>query len=282
MRLLVTGATGRVGSRLVPRLLKQSYAVRVLLRHAEQAAPFRQLGAEISNGDLLQPDTLASSMADVDVVIHLAAFFRGATEEQARAANYDGTLALAQRALKAGVDQFIFVSTNLVYGPGRGRPAREDDEPLPLPGSFYAATKLAAERALWELQQTAGLNLCILRLAFVYGDSDPHLSEAARWARSWPASKKLQMVHHADVAQAVQRAIDTPAANGTLYNVADDEPVSTADILQLAGQAVTDEARQLVPEDPWEGIVDTARIRHELGFQPIYSSMKAAQEAGVL
>src|SRR5512143_1006132 len=119
MRLLVTGATGRVGSRLVPRLLKQSYAVRVLLRHAEQAAPFRQLGAEISNGDLLQPDTLASSMADVDVVIHLAAFFRGATEEQARAANYDGTLALAQRALKAGVDQFIFVSTNLVYGPGR-------------------------------------------------------------------------------------------------------------------------------------------------------------------
>lgn len=282
MRLLVTGATGRVGSRLVPRLLNHHYAVRVLLRSADQAAPFRQLGAEITSGDLLQPDTLASAMAGIDGVVHLAAFFRGATEAQARAANYDGTLALARLALDADVARFIYVSTNLVYGPGRGRPAREDDEPQPLAGNFYAATKLAAERALRELQQAKELNLCTLRLAFVYGDGDPHLTEAARWARSWPATKKLQMVHHADVAQAVQLVIDTPAANGTLYNVADDEPVSAADILQLAGQAVTDEARQSIPEDPWEGIVDTARIKNELGFHPIYRSMQAAQEAGVL
>jgi nucleoside-diphosphate-sugar epimerase len=141
-------------------------------------------------------------MAGIDVVVHLAAFFRGATEAQARAANYDGTLALARLGLDADVAQFIYVSTNLVYGPGRGRPAREDD--------------------------------------------------------------KLQ-----------------PAC-GTFYNVADDEPVSAADILQLAGEAVTDEAKQSILDDPWEGIVDTARIKIELGFHPIYRLMQAAQEAGVL
>jgi nucleoside-diphosphate-sugar epimerase len=90
------------------------------------------------------------------------------------------------------------------------------------------------------------------------------------------------MVHHADVAQAVMRALDAPAASGTLYNVADDEPVSAADVLQLNGLAVTEEARQLVPDDPWEGIVDTARIRNELGFCPIYRSIHAAKDADAL
>ena len=128
----------------------------------------------------------------------------------------------------------------------------------------------------------AELSTCILRLAFVYGDGDPHLAEASNWARTWPATKKLQMVHHADVAQAVRLAIDKPAAAGTLYNVADDEPVSAADILRLNGLVVTEEAMQLVPEDPWEGVVDTARIRNELGFRAIYRSVDAAQEAGAL
>jgi nucleoside-diphosphate-sugar epimerase len=150
------------------------------------------------------------------------------------------------------------------------------------PGSFYAATTPAAERALLDLHHTEGLRLCILRLAFVYGEGDPHVAEAARRARTWPVAKKLHMVHHADVAQAVMRALDAPAASGTLYNVADDEPVSAADVLQLNGLAVTEEARQLVPDDPWEGIVDTARIRNELGFRPIYRSIHAAKDADAL
>lgn len=99
MRLLVTGATGRVGSRLVPRLLKHGYTVRALVRNAGQTASFQQQGAEVIVGDLLQPDTWAPAVTGVDVVIHLAAFFRGATETQAQATNYDGTLALARQLL---------------------------------------------------------------------------------------------------------------------------------------------------------------------------------------
>jgi nucleoside-diphosphate-sugar epimerase len=278
MRILITGATGRIGNRLVPRLLKYSDRVRILVRREEQAGVFQQQGAEAVIGDLLEPDSLLPAVAGVQAIVHLAAFFRGASPAQARAANLDGTLALAQAAQQAGVSRFIYASTNLVYGSGRGRPAREEDHPQPPSGSAYPQTKYLAEHALQDLDP----NLCILRLAFVYGEGDPHLAEAARWALTWPASKRLHMLHHADVAQAILLALEKSEASGKIYNVADDQPVTAAEILRINGQAPTEEMQAKVPEDPWEGIVDTHRIRRELGFSPAYPSVYAAIEANAL
>jgi nucleoside-diphosphate-sugar epimerase len=278
MRILITGATGRIGSRLVPRMLELGDRVRLLVRREEQAETFRQQGAETVIGDLLEPDSLLPAVAGVQVIVHLAAFFRGASPAQIRAANVEGTLALAHAAQQAGVSRFIYASTNLVYGSGHGRPAREVDQPQPPSGNAYPQTKHLAEQAL----QALNLELCILRLAFVYGEGDPHLAEAARWALTWPASRRLHMLHHADVAQAVRLALEKSEASGKIYNVADDQPVTAAEILRINGQASTKEMEAKVPEDPWEGIVDTRRIRRELGFSPIYPSVYAAIEANAL
>jgi nucleoside-diphosphate-sugar epimerase len=283
MRILVTGATGKVGSRIVPRLLGRGDAVRVLVRDRERAQSLHAQGAEVVVGDLLQPETLGQAVAGVEAVLHLAAFFRGATPEQAQATNVEGTLNLARSALAAGVPRFVFVSTNLVYGPGRGRPAREDDVLLTDEGYHgYPASKIAAERALGELHRDRGLGLRTLRLAFVYGEGDPHLAEFVPMLRPWPAAKRLHMVHHADVARAAILAIDAPGIDGRTYNVADDEPVTAAEILRLNGETVGEEAAGREVDDPWEGIVDTARIRDELGFRLLYPSLAAAQAAGVL
>lgn len=280
MRILVTGATGKVGSRIVPRLLQRGDTVRVLLRREEQGAALRAQGAEIALGDLLRPETLGPAVAGVEAVLHLAAFFRGATPEQAHATNMEGTLHLARAALDAGVPRFLFISTNTVYGPGRGRPAREDDAPLAEAG--YPASKIAAERALIELHESQRLGLRILRLAFVYGDGDPHLAEFAPMLRPWPSAKRLHMVHHADVARAVMLALDAPEIDGRTYNVADDAPMPAAEVLRLDGQQPDEDAATRPLDDPWEGIVETTRIRDELGFRPLYPSFHAAQEAGVL
>src|SRR5690242_8833860 len=113
MRILVTGATGRVGSRLVPRLLERGDDVRVLLRQEAQAESLARRGAEPIIGDLLQPETLIEAAAGVDAVLHLAAFFRGATELEARSINQDGTLALAKAARLGGASKFIHISTSL-------------------------------------------------------------------------------------------------------------------------------------------------------------------------
>jgi nucleoside-diphosphate-sugar epimerase len=280
MKILVTGATGRVGSRFVPRLLQRENAVRILVRRAEQAESFRRLGAEVAIGDLGQPETVAQAVAGVDTVVHLAAFFRGANAEQAKAANEEGALMLARASIEAGVQRFVFTSTNLVYGPGRGRPAREEDEPQP--AFVYPQTKVVAEAALQELHRAHGLGLRILRLAFVYGEGDPHVAEFLPRLREWNLAKRLHMAHHADVSQALLRVLITPGIDGRVYNVADDAPISMAELLRLNNQPERSSDRASSEFDPWEMIVDTLRIRDELGFRPIYPSYYAARDAGAL
>jgi uncharacterized protein YbjT (DUF2867 family) len=92
--ILVTGATGKVGSHFVPRLLQREQNVRLLVRRVEQAEAFQKVGAEVIVGDLSQPECLASAVAGVQIVVHLAAFFQGTDQERIRTTNEDGALAL--------------------------------------------------------------------------------------------------------------------------------------------------------------------------------------------
>lgn len=277
MRILVTGATGRVGSRLLPRLLERDDTIRILVRQPDQVEVLRQQGVEVFAGDLRQPETLVPAVADVDAIVHLAAFFRGATPEEATAINQDGTLALAKEALQAGVPRFIFSSTNLVYGPGFGRPVQESDVPHPtLP---YSISKLEAEQALMNLHEKRALGLTILRLAFVYGDGDPHLAEGMRWFHNWHPQRQFHLVHHADVAHAIMLALATSGIDGQIYNVADDQPTTTSELLRVNGEQAPEDAFKYPlddPNDPFNVLVSTEKIRSALGFQPRYPTLQDA------
>jgi uncharacterized protein YbjT (DUF2867 family) len=79
MKILVTGATGKVGSRFVPRLVAKGYDVTILVRDAAKALP----GAKVVVGDLYDPNTLPPAVAGMDAVIHLAALFRTFTDNKA-------------------------------------------------------------------------------------------------------------------------------------------------------------------------------------------------------
>ncbi|MEN3307297.1 MAG: hypothetical protein V7603_3499 [Micromonosporaceae bacterium] len=266
MRTLVTGATGRVGSRFLPRLAAEGDQVRVLVRSADGAAPLWDAGSDVVLGDLADADAVKRAVADMDAVVHLAAAFRGTGPEETTGTNQDATVRLARAALNAGVGRFVHASTNLVYGPGRGRPAREEDELAPT--GAYPVSKAAAEQALRQLHQQEGLGLRVVRLAFVYGEGDPHLAESLRWARQWPAHQRLHMVHHADVAQGLLRVLAADGIDGRVYNLADDAPVTAWELLALAGEEPDPGAATRTLADPWAGIVDTRRIRGELGFRP--------------
>jgi nucleoside-diphosphate-sugar epimerase len=263
--ILVTGATGRVGSRFVRRLVADGEPVRALVRRGEIA------GAETVLGDLREADSRARALDGVDAVVHLAAAFRGVPDEEAVAVNHKATVALADQA---GERRFVYASTNLVYGRGRGRPAREDDEPAP--AGAYPESKAAAERALLDL------GVRIVRLAFVYGEGDPHLAESMMWARTWPAHQRLHLVHHADVAQGLLRALRTDGIDGAIFNIADDAPVTAAELHALNGEPLPDDAAERPLEDPWAGIVDTGAARRVLGWRPIYPSVYTARDAGAL
>jgi nucleoside-diphosphate-sugar epimerase len=214
-------------------------------------------------------------------VVHLGAAFRGVPEDEAVAINHIATVELARAALRAEVSRFVYVSTNLVYGAGRGRPAREDDDLAP-PEAAYPRSKVAAETALLDLGDRQGLPLRIVRLAFVYGEGDPHLGESLMWARDWPLHKRLHLVRHADVGQGLMRALRADGVDGAVFNLADDAPVTALELLDLNGKPAAREAANRSLDDPWEGIVDTSRIRRELGFRPIYPTVYAARDAGAL
>ncbi|HTV23729.1 MAG TPA: NAD-dependent epimerase/dehydratase family protein, partial [Polyangiaceae bacterium] len=146
MKILVTGATGKIGSRLGKRLAQRGARVRALVRDRARATDLLGPSIELAQGDLLDVDSLASALRGIDAVVHCAAFFRGATPEQAHAVNDVGTQHLANAARAAAVRRFVFTSTGLVYGPKGGRLAHEDEPCMPL--DSYPKSKLAAERFL--------------------------------------------------------------------------------------------------------------------------------------
>jgi nucleoside-diphosphate-sugar epimerase len=279
--ILVTGATGKVGSHLVPRLLRLGLPVRALVRPGPNGPTLRDQGAEIVEGDLLRPESLDLALKGVETVVHLAAFFRGATPEQAREVNLGGTERLAAAARQAGVRKFIFASTSNVYPRGLNRPAREGDSPGREPPTHpYPASKVAAEAKLMELDRDQGLGLCILRLGFVYGEGDRHVWEMMPHVAEWSPARRMHSVHHADVGQSVIRALSSGTRAGGVYNIADDAPITLLELMRLARVADPPRERFSLPFDPWEGIMDTRRVREELGFRPLYPSCYSALDAG--
>ncbi|POX53226.1 NAD(P)-dependent oxidoreductase [Streptomyces sp. Ru72] len=284
MLTLVTGTTGQVGRRFVPRLLAQrrpGEEVRVLVRDAARGERFAELGAEIVVGDLRDAEALGKAVAGADAVVNVAAAFRGVPDEEAWAVNRDAAVELGRAALSSGVRRFVQVSTGLVYGVGRGRPLTEDDEVRPGGAMWgaYAESKAEAERQLLALE---GVEVRIGRLPFVYGEGDPHLAQSLRWAATWAATQRLHMGHHADVAQGLLRLLHAPAVGSPVYNIADDAPVTAVDLHQLNGVEVPAELHARTDPDPWFGIMSTERIRRDLGFRPHYPTVWAARDAGAL
>ncbi|GHI07846.1 epimerase [Streptomyces cellostaticus] len=281
MSTLVTGVTGQVGIGFLPRLLAQARPgeqVRVLLRDAARADRLADLGADVVLGDLRDTEALGKALAGVDAVVNIAAAFRGVPDEEVWAVNRDAALELARAALASGVRRFVQVSTNLVYGAGRGRPHTEDDPSVPGGPMWtaYPQSKAEAERGLLALD---GLDLRIGRLAYVYGEGDPHLAAVTRWTAHWPATKRFHLVHVADVAQGLLRLLYAPGADGRVYNIADDAPVTALELHQLLGADLPAEG---VDADPWHGLVSTDRIRRELGYRPQYPTLRSARDAGAL
>jgi nucleoside-diphosphate-sugar epimerase len=273
MKILVTGATGKVGSRLAKRLAQRGDQVSALVRDRARAALGDRI--ELVEGDLLDAASLAAAVRGVDVVVHCAAFFRGATAEQAHAVNDLGTQQLATAARAAAVKRFIFTSTGLVYGPTGGRLAREDDACMPT--AAYPLSKLAAERYLLAIE---GLDVCVLRLPFVYGDGDPHIAEAIPMMRGFPPTQRMSIGHHVDVAQAVARVLDTPAPAHRIYNVVDDEAPDLATVFASVG-APSPDGSDAERARAFDGLQDGRRIRDDLGFAPAYPRLADALAAGV-
>jgi UDP-glucose 4-epimerase len=276
MKILITGATGKIGSRLAKRLAGRGHDVRALVRDSSRAAALLNNQIELVEGDLLSPDSLVLAVQGIAAVVHCAAFFRGATPEQAHAVNERGTQHLASAARYANVQRFVFLSTGLTYGPNGGRLADEDDACNPV--DPYPLSKLAAEKMLLGIE---GMDVRMLRLPFVYGDGDPHIEEAIPFMRGFPPSQRMSIAHHVDVAQAVSRLLEMASPSHRIYNVVDDEAPELAALFAAVGQPPPDgtSAERALA---FGTLLDGRRIREDLDFRPAFPRLKDAIKANVL
>lgn len=274
MTILITGATGKVGSRLARRLVQRGDHIRALVRNPAKAADLLDDRIELVAGDLLDVNSLAAAVRGVDAVVHCAAFFRGATPEQAHAVNDLGTRHLAEAARAVSVGRFVFTSTGLVYGSNGGRLAREDDACAPT--HAYPVSKLAAERFLLALD---GLDVRVLRLPFVYGDGDPHIEEAIPMMRGFLPTQRLSLGHHVDIAQAVARVLDARSPAHRIYNVADDEAPELATLFASVGAPPPDGSNAEFGR-AFDVLLDGGRIREDLGFEPTFPRLADAIAVG--
>ncbi len=285
-KLLITGATGKVGSRFVLRMLAKGYEVRILVRDSAKASAFVERGAQVVIGDLNNSNALSAAVKGIDAVIHLAAYFRTVNDNAGTIrTNHAGTVALANASVAAGVKRFIFTSTSNVYGTNYQRPAREDDVVDIKDPRAYSSSKIAAENELISLYKNNHFDIRILRLGFVYGDRDPHIEEIIPLLKKWKnhSGYRMHMLHHLDVTQALTLLLHTDGLDGEIFNAADDAPISLyelADSFGLAGDTFDPAEGPL--DKPFEGTMDISKLRKKTGFRPLVPSYYVARDLDIL
>lgn len=266
--ILVTGGTGLVGTRLLPRLINAGFDCRALMRGNKEAPA----GAIVVEGDLFSPASLAQAVEGISAIIHLAAVFRSPDTDLIWKSNLEGTRNLIAAAKTYAPDaRFIFASTSHVYNVNNPHPGREEDEVNPQ--HAYPASKVAAENEL----RVSGLNWSILRFPFVYGDDDGHLAALPQHlaAAKFHPAMRMSTIHHRDIYNAISMALDGIMDNRTV-NIADEAPTTLYELLQLVGYTMESSSEPLV--NPWYLHSDSSLARG-LGFQPeIRTVYQAAQE----
>lgn len=236
MRVLVTGANGFVGTRVVARLLGRGHRVRALVRPAASLAGVTWANeVELARADLRDPDGLKDAVARIDAVVHLAAAVTG-DEDAQFSATVVGTERLLAALRGAPVHRLVHASSFSVYDWQRARgwidertPLVEEPAALDERGG-YTLAKVWQERLVRAAAAEQGFELVVLRPGFVWAAGhEPLAGIGARIGRVelvFGPRRPLPITYVESCAERFAAAVDAPSAGGRTLNVVDHEPVS--------------------------------------------------------
>jgi UDP-glucose 4-epimerase len=242
--VLVTGASGFVGSHVAPALVQAGWKVRRAVRSPEG------IDDEVVI-ETIGPETdWQAALEGVDAVVHLAARVHHKHEEHAvqlyRNVNIAGTLHLARSAATAGVRQFIFVSTVLVHGRSNDGRAPFNEEDILTPRGLYGMSKAAAEAGLRTLARDCAMKISVIRPPLVYGAGAKGNFALLTRAVSLGLPLPFAAIRNQRAFLAVQNlssfiqgrlAHPDPASNFEIFLVADKEQVSTPEFIERLARA---------------------------------------------
>jgi nucleoside-diphosphate-sugar epimerase len=297
--MLLTGASGFVGTALTERLLREGRAIRIASRRPGAKAP------TVIIGDLAGDVDWSAALEGVDTVLHLAGrahiIGREARSDGSfHRVNVDATRGLAVAAAGAGVRRLVFLSSAKVMGDESGpHPFVETDTPHPI--GPYATSKWQAEQELLDVAQTTSLSVVILRSPLVYGPGVRANFLALVRAVDRGIPLPFAAVRNSRSLIAVDNLVDAlltcavaPSATSEVYFARDSEDLSTPALIRLIAESLGRKPRLLpIPTRAlWLGArlvgcgdvltrligtfsVDPTRITQRLGWHPKVSSADA-------
>jgi UDP-glucose 4-epimerase len=229
--VLVTGATGAVGPRVIHALDQAGFRIRSFSVDTPSSGIFPP-SADVLIGDVTDKAAVQSAMQGVDAVIHLAALLHVVNPPPAMRGKYErvnvgGTATVVEAAIKAGVKRVVLFSTIAVYGASDDCVLNEQSPTQP--DTFYAQIKCAVEQIILNARGADGQPLgTVLRLGAVYGSrikgNYERLTHALARNRFIPVGNGLNrrtLVYDKDVGRAALLAVSHPAAEGRVFNVTD-------------------------------------------------------------
>jgi len=252
---LVTGATGLVGMHLIPRLQRDGWQVRALVRDPARAGVLSRADVTLATGDVLDTTSFIRAARGCDVLFHAAAVITPLGGWEAfRRPNVEGTRNAIAAAASASA-RLVHVSSVAVYGSRRfASDGRRTDETATLgripEDSYYARSKRESEDLVFDAQREGKLWATALRPAVLYGSHDrqfvPRLARLLRHGFAPVIAgghNTLSVVHAANVADGLVRAAAFEGANGKAYNVANDYDVTAREFFERAAEGLDQRLR---------------------------------------
>lgn len=244
--ILVTGATGLVGSHVAEQARQRGLRVRALVRAGSRSALLKTWGVELVEGDLDQPASLKAACAGATVIIHCAAKVGdwGRTEDY-RKINVDGTRSLLDSALASGtMKRWIQISSLGVY---EGRDHYGTDEST-LPSAVgidgYTLTKVESELLVCDYIRNRKLPAVVLRPGFIYGPRDrtilPRLMEKLRTGKFrylGNTDKLNNNTYVGNLCEAIWLAIERDDVLGEVFNIRDPRAVTKKEFMDTVCDA---------------------------------------------
>ena len=260
-KVLITGAAGFIGSRLVEAFAAEGYKVRASDIPGADFTVAEACGAEVEPADLLDAARIKEVMAGVDLVINTAAIFDlSAPFKKMRAVNVDGVDVLCRAALEAGASRFIQFSSVAVYGVPKRIPCREEDEKRPC--EPYGRTKWEGEQVAMRHYRDSGLPVSVLRPALVYGPGGRYgLALYVTAMAMYKAGDRGPLlvdggplthnVHVEDVTRATLLLAGADGVVGKAFNVADEDPTRIGDMFLAILEPFDLKPRKVIRYIPW-------------------------------
>ena len=244
MKVLVTGATGFIGTTLVQSLVKVGYDVRALSRGGDVLGRLENLGVEICRADLTDDQSLKGIAEGIGAVCHLAGVLGETCPDKGyyHHLHVKGTSNLLAECANHSIEKFIHCSTTGVLGPTEGAIA---DESYPYkPSNVYEATKAEGERLVLQHAREKFLPAIVLRPGMVYGPGDMHhlgLYRAIKRGYFFlinSGKSYLDLVFVEDVAQAFIKALQSSYSAGEVYMIVGPKPVTVHELAQTIAGAL--------------------------------------------